>query len=71
MRLIKSTVFSIDVDKDAFQKTKGRGHMIVVDPYDGKYVYTGIQKPIQDVLIIEDLGVKSSRFRQRKQIRGR
>lgn len=52
----KYEVFSVDIEKGTFQKTKGRGHMLVVDSGEGKYVYTGIQKPIQDVLIVEDLG---------------
>ena len=46
-------VYSVDIEKGKATKTKARGQMIVVDPKDGKFVYTGIQAPIRDKLVIE------------------
>ena len=57
-------VFSIDPVKGEATRTKADGQMIVVDPRDGNHVYTGIQKPIRDVLLVEGGGrgnVKVSR----------
>jgi hypothetical protein len=45
-------VFSIDPKTATANKTQAKGQLIEVDRADGKFVYTGIQKPIQDQLII-------------------
>jgi hypothetical protein len=49
-------VYSIDPDKGTHQKTAAKGQLLAVDPSEGKFVYSGIQKPIQDVLVIQELG---------------
>jgi hypothetical protein len=46
-------VFAVDPDKGEAKKTKAKGQLIAVDPADGKAVYTGIQKPIEDKLVLE------------------
>ena len=47
-------VLAIDPANGKVTKTKARGQMIVIDPVDAKFVYTGIQKPIRDQLVIEE-----------------
>jgi hypothetical protein len=47
-------VFAIDPDKGTSAKTGAKGQLLVVDPVDGKWVYTGIQKPIQEKLVFEE-----------------
>ena len=47
-------VYSIDPETGKTTKTKARGQRIVVDPKEGKFVYTGIQKPIKDQLMVEE-----------------
>ena len=46
-------VYAVDAEKGKATMTKARGQMILVDQKDGKFVYTGIQKPIRDKLVIE------------------
>ena len=53
---LKHEVFAIDPDKGTPHKTKAKGQLLAVDTGSGKYVYTGIQKPIRDVLVIEKSG---------------
>ena len=45
-------LMAIDTASGTVHKTSGRGQSIVVDPTDGKFVYTGIQKAIREVLIV-------------------
>lgn len=47
-------VLSIDVQELSHKKTQAKGQYLAVDPTEGKFVYTGIQKPIRDVLVIEE-----------------
>jgi DNA-binding beta-propeller fold protein YncE len=54
-------VYSIDPASGKVAKTKARGQKLVVDPVDGKTVYTGIQKPIRDVIVIQEGPNKSLR----------
>ncbi len=51
---LQSDVYAIDPDKLTAVKTKAAGQYLAVDPSDGKTVYTGIQKPIQRVLVVEE-----------------
>ena len=53
---LRHEVFSINPEKGTHQKTKAKGQLLVVDPSAGKFVYTGIQQPIRDVLVIEKQG---------------
>ncbi len=53
---LKHEVFSIDPDKGTHHKTKAKGQLLAVPAGGDKYIYTGIQKPIRDVLVIEKGG---------------
>jgi hypothetical protein len=53
---LNNEVFSIDPSKETVTKTKAKGQLLAVDATDGKFVYTGIQKPIRDTVIIEEKG---------------
>jgi hypothetical protein len=53
---LKNEVFAINPETGAFNKTKAKGQLLFVDPSDGGFVYTGIQKPITDVVVIEEAG---------------
>jgi hypothetical protein len=46
-------VYAVDPDKGTATKTKAIGQLLAVDPVEGKFVYTGIQKPIRDVVVVE------------------
>lgn len=46
-------VYAIDLARGQATKTRAKGQLIAVDPTDGKHVYTGIQKSIQEQLVIE------------------
>jgi DNA-binding beta-propeller fold protein YncE len=46
-------VFSLDAEKGTATKTKAKGQLLAVDSGEGKFVYTGIQKPIRDQLVID------------------
>jgi len=46
-----SEVFSIDGEQGTATKTKAKGQMLAIDAVDGSFVYTGVQKPIRDVLV--------------------
>lgn len=50
------SVFSIDPAQGTATKTKAKGQMLAVDAASGEFVYTGIQKPIKDVLVIQRQG---------------
>jgi outer membrane protein assembly factor BamB len=45
-------VYAIDPDKATATKTKAKGQLLAIDA-DGKHVYTGIQKPIKDAIVLE------------------
>lgn len=47
-------VYAIDPETGKATKTKARGQYVVVDPSEGKFVYTGIQKAIRDQLVVEE-----------------
>lgn len=47
-------VYAIDAESGKATKTKARGQKILVDPGEGKFVYTGVQKPITDQLVIQE-----------------
>jgi DNA-binding beta-propeller fold protein YncE len=49
-------IYSVDTEKGTHQKTTGKGQLLTVDPSGGKFVFSGIQKPIKEVLLIEDVG---------------
>ncbi|HVS39837.1 MAG TPA: hypothetical protein VMS17_30040 [Gemmataceae bacterium] len=49
-------VFSIDPEQGTATKTKAKGQMLAVDPVDGGFVYSGVQKPIRDVLVLQQAG---------------
>jgi hypothetical protein len=49
-------VYSIDPATGTHKKTKAKGQLLAIDPSGGDFVYTGIQKPITDVLVIQDAG---------------
>jgi hypothetical protein len=51
---LNNEVFAIDPEKGAVTKTKAKGQLLAVDTNGGKYVYTGIQKPIKDQLVFEE-----------------
>lgn len=53
---LKHEVFSIDPENGTHNKTKAKGQLLAVDPSDSGYVYTGIQKAINDVLVVEPAG---------------
>lgn len=53
---LQNEVFSIDPAPGKATKTKAKGQLLVVDPSGGPFVYTGIQKAINDVLVIQDVG---------------
>ncbi|MBP3957226.1 hypothetical protein J8F10_18345 [Gemmata sp. G18] len=50
----QNQVYAIDSDKGSVDKTGATGQYIAVDPSDGKTVYFGIQKPIRNVLVMEE-----------------
>jgi len=47
-------VYAIDPESGQATKTKARGQRLAVDEKDGKFLYTGIQKPIRDQLMVEE-----------------
>jgi WD40 repeat protein len=47
-------VYAVDPGNGKVTKTKARGQMIVVDQSEGKFVYTGVQSPISDHLVVEE-----------------
>jgi hypothetical protein len=47
-------VYAIDPEAGKATKTKARGQRIAIDQKEGKFVYTGIQKPIRDQLLVEE-----------------
>ena len=53
---LKHEVYSIDPDTGKAHKTKAKGQLLAVPAGGDKYIYTGIQKPIRDVLVIEKGG---------------
>jgi hypothetical protein len=55
---LNNEVHAIDTDKGTVTATKAKGQLLVVDAAEGKYVYAGIQKPIQDRLVVERVGEK-------------
>lgn len=54
-------VFSVDVKRGRAQDTGVKGQVIAVDPVDGDFVYTGIQKPIADVVVVRSVGRRAVR----------
>lgn len=46
----------LDFEKEKVIAGKARGQLLAVDAAEGKYVYSGIQKPIRDVVLLEDRG---------------
>ncbi len=46
-------VYSIDPDKGTATLTKAKGQMLAVDPSDGGVLFTGVQKPIRDVMVLQ------------------
>ncbi len=51
---LEGDVYAIDPAKATAVKTKAAGQYLAVDPSDGLTVYTGIQKPIQRELVVEE-----------------
>jgi len=47
-------VYAIDTDAGEATKTAAKGQLLAVDPTDDGFVYTGIQKPIQDQLVVKE-----------------
>jgi hypothetical protein len=45
-------VIAIDPEKEKAVKTRAKGQLVAIDG-EGKFLYTGIQEPIQDVVVIE------------------
>jgi hypothetical protein len=50
----QNQVYAVDPDKGSAVKTSAIGQFIAVDPTDGKTVYFGIQKPIRNVVVVEE-----------------
>jgi hypothetical protein len=50
---LNNEIFAIDPQKKTATKTRGKGQLIAVDAAEGRFVYTGIQKPIRDQLVME------------------
>src|SRR5262245_3906422 len=53
---LSDEVYAVEPEIGKATKTKAVGKMVVVDPTDGKFVYTGIQKTIRDQLVLEESG---------------
>lgn len=51
---LSNDVYAIDPSTGASHNTGAKGQLIVVDPVRAEYVYTGIQKPIQEKLVFEE-----------------
>ena len=54
-------VYAVDAETGGASKSKARGQLLVVDPKDGAFVYTGIQKPIKEQLVIRGTPCPSKR----------
>jgi hypothetical protein len=50
----QNELFAVDTNQYTFTKTDAVGQILALAPVDGRSLYTVIQKPIQDVLMIED-----------------
>src|SRR5262249_54956838 len=46
-------VFSIDPEQGTATKTQAKGQMLAIDAADGGFIYTGVQKPIHDVVVLQ------------------
>ncbi len=46
-------VYAVDVPDGKAHKTPARGQQLAVDPVEGKYVYTGTQKPVKDQIFVD------------------
>jgi hypothetical protein len=55
-------VFAINPDTGKAVLTKAKGGFLAMDTIEGKYLYTGIQKPIRDVLVVTPGAGKSMKL---------
>jgi DNA-binding beta-propeller fold protein YncE len=53
---LANEIYAIDPEKGVAAKTKAKGQLLAVDAVDGKYLYTGIQKPMRDQIVIQQSG---------------
>jgi hypothetical protein len=50
----QNEVYAIDAKSHAVTKTDAIGQLLDIDPTGGRFLYTAVQKPIQDVILMEE-----------------